>query len=40
MHPIRPGPLREEQLRAMDELYRTTRDVRIRTRMPDGVARG
>lgn len=32
MHPIRLAPLDREQLRALDQLYRTTRDVRVRTR--------
>ena len=32
MHPIRLTPLSGEQLHALDQLYRTTRDVRVRTR--------
>jgi len=32
MHPIRLTPLSGEQLQALDQLYRTTRDVRVRTR--------
>jgi transposase len=32
MHPIRLTPLGGEQLQALDQLYRTTHDVRIRTR--------
>ncbi len=32
MHPIRLAPLSDEQLGALDQLYRTTRDVRVRTR--------
>ena len=32
MHPIRLTPLTGEQLHALDQLYRTTHDVRIRTR--------
>lgn len=32
MHPIRLAPLSSEQLDALDQLYRTTRDVRVRTR--------
>ena len=32
MHPIRITPLRDEQLHALDQLYRTTHDVRVRTR--------
>ncbi len=32
MHPIRLDPLSREQLGALDQLYRATRDVRIRTR--------
>lgn len=32
MHPIRVGPLSREQLQALDALYRTTHDVRVRTR--------
>jgi transposase len=32
MHPIRLTPLTGEQLDALDQLYRTTHDVRIRTR--------
>lgn len=32
MHPIRVSPLSREQLQALDQLYRTTHDVRVRTR--------
>lgn len=32
MRPIRLDTLSDEQLRRLDELYRTTRDVRVRTR--------
>lgn len=32
MHPIRLAPLSGEQLHTLDQLYRTTRDVRVRTR--------
>src|SRR3712207_6264632 len=32
MHPIRLDGLTAEQLRELDELYRTTRDVRVRSR--------
>ena len=32
MHPIRLDPLSDAQLGALDQLYRTTRDVRVRTR--------
>ncbi len=32
MHPLRLTPLSSDQLQALDQLYRTTRDVRVRTR--------